>query len=102
MFVYIVLLQFFIMKSNRFKYYDYLLLWFMAYIWITTFYLPTICGMEQHKGDAITSFGAAATAMAINPTRNERPGSSGQRTSKGYSEVVFQHIFLHEKSSYSK
>ena len=91
------------MKSKKFKYYDYLLLWSMAYIWITTFYLPTIYGMEQRKAAAITPFAAAASAIAINvntPTRIINPGSNGQKTSKSYSEVVFQHVFVHEKSCY--
>ena len=60
--------------------------------------------MEQHEG-AVTPFAAAATAIAINPntpTRIGNPGSSGQKTSKSYSEVVFQHVFVHEKSCYFK
>ena len=78
------------MKSSKFKYYDYLLLWS---IWITTIYLPTVCGMEQHNGNAITPFGAVAIAAAINPntpTRIGNPGSSGQKAFKDYySKVLF-------------
>ena len=57
----------------------------MAYFWICG-----VCGMEQYECDAVTPLAAAAIAQTINPnfpTRFDRPGSSGQNTSKGYSNV---------------
>ena len=85
------------MKYNKWKYYDYFLLYFMGYIWISTIYLPIICGMEQQKADTVTSFAAAATAQQINPNilaRIERPGSSGQKIFKWYSGVCSIGIIL--------
>ena len=46
--------------------------------------------MEQHESGALTPFAAAATAKAIDsssPTRIERPGPSGQKTTNKYSKV---------------
>ena len=70
----------------KFKYYDYIIFWCIFHLWING-----ICGMEQHKGHAITPFATAAVVKAINsniPTRIERPVSSGKNTFRGYSEVV--------------
>ena len=78
------------MKYKKWKYYDYFLLYFMGYIWISTIYLPIICGMEQQKADTVTSFAAAATAQAINPNFPSsivRPRFNGQKISKLYSGV---------------
>ena len=73
------------MKIARFKYYDYFILSFMINFWMCG-----ICGMEQHKADAGTSFSAVATAAAINlnpPTRITASGSPTQKNSREYSQV---------------
>ena len=73
------------MKFTRFKYYDYFILSFLIFFWTCG-----ICGMEQHKADAGTSFSAVATAAAINlnpPTRMTISGSTTQKNSREYSQV---------------
>ena len=70
------------MKFTRFKYYDYFILSFMIFFWICG-----ICGMEQHKADAGTSFSAVATAAAINMPTRFTTGSPYQKDSRDYSQV---------------
>ena len=68
---------------------------------MTYFWICGVCGMEQHECNAVTSLTAAAIAKAINPnfpTRIERPGSSGQNTFKGYSNVQYFIMCLYMNS----